>query len=259
MAIKYTIQGILIYTAIAAYLLAFIGQLLRLRRSSNVIFFLAFIISTASFLWRWVHTGHVPLQNLFELFIAMGAAVYLLSIICEKYLGINQRLIDSFIGVIILFPAGFVFSETPQQLPPALQSVFFVPHVAVYLFAYILMFKAAAAAVKTFKRIPEQLQNEDCAYRLVCFGFPLLTSGLVLGSIWAHYVWGCFWGFDPKEQWSLVTWLIYVGYFHFRFMFGRKYPRANSIWILSGFAAVLITLLWANLSRIFAGLHSYAI
>ena len=80
----------------------------------------------------------------------MGVAVYLISIICERFLNINQRIIDMLIGVIVLFPAGFIFSEAPQQLPPALQSVFFVPHVAAYLFAYILMFKAAVAAIRTF-------------------------------------------------------------------------------------------------------------
>ena len=110
----------LIYTAMAAYLLAFIFELFRLGRTAKGFFFIAFIISIGSFVYRWVHTGHVPLQNLFELFIAMGAAVYLISIICERFLNIHQRIVDMLIGVIVLFPAGFVFSEMPQQLPPAL-------------------------------------------------------------------------------------------------------------------------------------------
>jgi ABC-type transport system involved in cytochrome c biogenesis permease subunit len=59
-------------------------------------------------------------------------------------------------------------------------------------------------------------------------------------------------------MWSLVTFLVYVGYFHFRFMFKQKYVRINSLWAVAGSAAVIITLLWVNLSRLFPGLHSYA-
>ncbi|MFA5554677.1 MAG: cytochrome c biogenesis protein CcsA [Phycisphaerae bacterium] len=259
MAVKYSILGVLIYAAMAVYLLAFIAGTLRQRKAGRGLFFIAFIMSAGAFIYRWINTGHVPLQNLFEVFIAMGAAVYLLSVICEKYLRINQLQIDTLIGFFVLFPAGFVFSETAKPLAPALQSPFFIPHVAVYLSAYIIMFKAAAAAAKTFSGKTDPLQNEDSVYRLVCLGFPLLALGFILGSIWAHYIWGRYFGFDPKEMWSLATCLVYAGYFHFRFIYGTKYPRINSLWILAGLSLILITLFWANLSKLFAGLHSYAL
>ena len=90
-------------------------------------------------------------------------------------------------------------------------------------------------------------------------GFPFLTLGLVLGSIWGKLAWGDYWGWDPKELWSLASWLVYIGYFHWRYMFGRKRPAANSIWAIAGMLAIIITLLWVNLSKIFSGLHSYAV
>jgi len=260
MAIKCSIQGLLIYAAMAAYLLAFLTRLLRLRKAANGIFIAAFVFSAGSFIYRWLNAGHVPMQNLFELFITMGAGLCVLSYLSERLLRVNQRAIDMLIGAIILFPAGFVFSETPKQLPPALQSPFFVPHVGAYVLGYIFMFKAAVAAIQTLTAVRQSrtIYEED-TYRLIRTGFPLMALGLVLGSIWAQFAWADYFGWDPKELWSLATLLIYVGYFHWRVMFKRNYPRINGLWALGGFAAVMITLLWANLSRLFAGLHSYAI
>ena len=259
MAIKYSIQGLIIYAAIAAYLLAAVSQLMRFRRTGHGFFIAAFIFSTASFVYRWFEVRHVPLQNLFELFVAMGASLYILSQLCQRYLKINQRLIDMLLGAIILFPAGFIFSQAPRQLPPALQSPFFVPHVAAYMFAYIFLVKAGISAIQTMTATPaNRLIHDRDTYRLIRAGLPLLTLGLLLGSVWAQFAWSDFWGWDPKEMWSLVTFLVYVGYFHFRFMFKQKYVRINSLWAVAGSAAVIITLLWVNLSRLFPGLHSYA-
>lgn len=63
---------------------------------------------------------------------------------------------------------------------------------------------------------------------------------------------------DPKEMWSLASRLVYLSYFHFRYMYGRKHPRINSFWLILGLFVIIITLLWVNLSGIFTGLHSYA-
>jgi len=260
MAIKYSIQGLLIYAAMAAYLLAFLAQLLRLRKTAGGIFIAAFIFSAGSFVYRWFNVGHVPLQNLFELFVTMGACLCILSYLTDKLPGINQRAIDMLIGAAILFPAGFVFSEAPQQLPPALQSPFFVPHVGAYVLGYIFMFKAAVAAIQTLGANQQNsIVHEQNTYRLIRTGFPLMALGMVLGSIWAQFAWADYFGWDPKELWSLATLLIYAGYFHWRIMFKQRCPRINSLWALGGFTVVMITLLWVNLSRLFAGLHSYAI
>jgi ABC-type transport system involved in cytochrome c biogenesis permease subunit len=93
---------------------------------------------------------------------------------------------------------------------------------------------------------------------LVCLGFPFLSLGLFLGSVWGKLAWGDWWGWDPKELWSLACWLMVVFYFHWRHRYGQTRPRTNCFWIVLGFIFIVITLLWVNLSRIFAGMHNYA-
>ena len=263
MDLKYTTQGYLIYATIAAYLLAFVISICKQQKLGKSVYFLGFLIGTASFSYRWYHAGHIPFQNMFEVFLCMGMMIFPLSLFCKRYLKVGGVAADMLLGAVLLVPAGFVFDAEPMKLPPALQCWLFIPHVAVYLFSYVIMAKAAVqAAAKLI--IPNPKPQEgivDCergAYEMVCLGFPLLTLGLILGSWWGKLAWGDYWGWDPKELWSLVSWLVYVAYFHFRYMFGRKKQRLNCAWVVGGLVAILITLLWVNLSKLFPGLHSYA-
>lgn len=262
MGIKYTIQGLLIYAAIAAYLCAFVTSLLRRPKTGHILYLLGFVIAVFAFGYRWYHVRHVPLQNLFEVFLCLGM-IYPVSLFFRHFLCVGGYSADMLIGAIVLFPAGFVFNAEPQRLPPALQSWLFTPHIAVYILSYIIMAKATFQAIlQLADKGPSANENllppEPATYRIICTGFPLLTLGLVLGSYWGKLAWGDYWGWDPKELWSLASWLVYVGYFHFRYMFGKKYPQINSLWAIAGMAAIIITLLWVNLSRLFPGLHSYA-
>ena len=118
MAIKYTIQGLLIYIAMAAYLLAFVITALRCRRIGHILYIFGFIIVIAAFIYRWHLVQHVPLQNLFEVFLCLGM-IYPLTLFCRRVLNVGGAAADMLIGVIVLFPAGFIFSADPQQLPPA--------------------------------------------------------------------------------------------------------------------------------------------
>jgi ABC-type transport system involved in cytochrome c biogenesis permease subunit len=263
MEIKYTIQGLLIYTAIAAYLFAMIAALLRRPSAGHVLAIFGFAIAAVGFGYRWYHVGHIPFQNLFEVFLSLGMMIYPVSLFCRYILRVGGFSADMLIGAIVLFPAGFIFSDQPQQLPPALQSWLFAPHVAVYMLSYIFMAKAAGQAAFQLTGLTRSsnenlLPYEDATYRLICAGFPLLTLGLILGSIWGKLAWGDYWSWDPKELWSLASWLVYVGYFHFRNMFGKTRPRWNSVWAILGMTVIVITLLWVNLSKLFLGLHTYA-
>ncbi len=260
MAIKWTIQGLLIYATMLAYLLAFIGLLARYKKLGTVFYVAGFVLAAAGFVYRWHDVGHVPLQNLFEVFLCLGMLIYPLSLFGQLFLGVRGGAADALIGFIILFPAAFVFSAEPQQLPPALQSWLFAPHVAAYMFAYVVMAKACVQAVGQllYEGRAEAGDYELGTYRMVCMGFPLLSLGLILGSWWGKIAWGDYWNWDPKELWSLVSWLAYLGYLHFRYTFGKKWPKINSVIALGGFLAIIITLLWVNLAKIFAGLHSYA-
>lgn len=264
MAIKFTIQGLLIYCAMSAYVLGFILAITRCRKLAGFTYFAGFTIALAAFVYRWIHVQHVPMQNLFEVFVTLGMLVYPITLFSRKFLRISAGpcgCADMLIGAIVLFPAGFVFKATVLQLPPALQCWLFAPHVAVYMLSYMIMAKAtflAMAQIAGAKPSGDLLPYEDASYKMVCAGFPFLTLGLLLGSWWGKLAWGDYWGWDPKELWSLVSWLVYLGYFHFRIMFGKKYPRANSVWIILGMTAIIITLLWVNLSKLFTGMHSYA-
>jgi cytochrome c-type biogenesis protein CcsB len=268
MAIKYTIQGLLIYATIAAYLIAFAATLFRQKKTGMAAFFSGFLVGCAAIAYRWIHVGHIPMQNLFEALLVLGALVFPISIFCRRFLRIGGVAGDMLLGVIVLFTAGFFFNAEPQQLPPALQSWLFGPHVFVYMLSYVLMAKAAIQAGLQLSRhgLPARdntakmavLQPEEATYRTICLGFPLLTLGLILGSVWGQQAWGDWWGWDPKELWSLASWLVYVGYLHFRYMSSKRFPRINSLWAIVGLAVIIITLLWVNLSRLFPGLHSYA-
>lgn len=264
MSIKDTVQGLLIYLAIAAYIFAFSTALFGIKKTSNVLYFAGFLIAIAAFVYRWFIVRHIPFQNMFEVFLSLGMLIYPLSIFCRHFLRVGREAVDMLIGVIVLFPAGFIFTAEPQKLPPALQSWLFAPHVAVYLLSYMIMAKAAVQAVAQL--LPRSIYTEgniqdyeEDTYKIVCLGFPLLTLGLILGSWWGKLAWGDYWGWDPKELWSLVSWLVFVGYLHFRYMFKTRYARVNSFIAILGLIAIIITLLWVNLSRIFSGgLHSYA-
>ena len=229
--------------------------------SSMICLSIAIIVIIGAFAYRWYHVKHVPMQNLFEVFLTLGVLAMPISMLCRWFLGLNSLATDLLLAAVVLFPAGFIFDADPQHLPPALQSWLFAPHVAVYMLSYVLMAKAALQAIFqawTHGLVKDNLLYEHATYNMVRVGFPLLTLGLILGSYWGKQAWGDYWGWDPKELWSLASWLVFLGYFHYRYMFGKKHPRINSLWAIAGMAAIIITLLWVNLSRLFSGLHSYA-
>jgi len=255
--------GIIIYAALALALAA--GAVLKREGPAGTVLFAAgFAAAAAAFVVRWDQAGHAPLQNMFEVFLCLGMLMGPITLFCRRFLGVRLEGADALIGVIILFPAGFVFKAEPQRLPPALQSFLFVPHVAAYMLSYVVLAKAAVLAFLGLFRDrpgadPGALDYAASADRVARLGFPLLTLGLMLGMWWGKIAWGDYWNWDPKELWSLVSWLAYVGYFHFRYMFGQKHRRANCAWLVAGLVAIAITLLWVNLARLFAGgLHSYA-
>ncbi|MCK4753408.1 MAG: cytochrome c biogenesis protein CcsA [Planctomycetes bacterium] len=261
MTIKYTIQGLLIYLTIAGYLSAFLATISYKKKTADFLYLLGFILATVSFIYRWYDVHHIPFQNLFEVFLAMPMLIYPISKFCKHQLRVGNEAADMLIAAILAFPLGFIFSAESNNLPPALQIWLFAPHVATYILAYIVMAKASVQAINQLTgktASPNLVDYEQATYRMICLGFPLLTLGLILGSYWAKLAWGDYWGWDPKELWSLASWLIYAGYLHFRYMFGKRHARINSSLAILGIVIILITLLWVNLSNIFAGLHNYA-
>jgi cytochrome c-type biogenesis protein CcsB len=110
---------------------------------------------------------------------------------------------------------------------------------------------AGTSGIRSLIPAPEML--EELIYKSVLLGFILLTLGIFTGSVWAHYAWGSYWSWDPKETWSLITWLIYAVLLHGRYVQGWRGRRLAAT-ALVGFAAVLFTYLGVNY---LPGLHSY--
>jgi len=120
---------------------------------------------------------------------------------------------------------------------------------------YLLKKREKSQGSNIFIRIiPESSILEDMSYQMVVIGFLLLTLGIITGSVWAHSAWGSYWSWDPKETWSLITWLVYAALLHSRMVRGW---RGNKLALLSiiGFSCVLFTYFGVNY---LAGLHSYA-
>jgi cytochrome c-type biogenesis protein CcsB len=102
-------------------------------------------------------------------------------------------------------------------------------------------------------RIPEPGILDDLTHQMVMFGFLFLSAGIITGAVWANQAWGRYWGWDPKETWSLITWLIYATLLHTRLMRGWK-GRKIAVLSCIGFSAVIFTYFGVNL---LPGLHSY--
>ena len=258
--LKLTLQGGLIYLTMTAFLIAAILLCDKRRRPLGQGFWLAgFAAAIVSVVYRWAHTGHPPMQNLFEFFLCMAAALWPLSLLSQRQTGLDTRFQDALLGLLILFPAGFVFGEDIRLLPPALQSPLFIPHVGSYVAAYILLARAAFMALPMLWAPPACIRQFDAASRqTAAMGFVLLTFGLLLGSLWGKICWGHYWQWDPKEMWSLATWFVYGAYFHCRLKNGVRRPRVLAALLLLGLLFVILTLLWVNLAKIFKGMHTYA-
>jgi cytochrome c-type biogenesis protein CcsB len=104
-------------------------------------------------------------------------------------------------------------------------------------------------------RLPSAAVLDRIAYRTIVFAFPIWTLAVIFGAIWAEEAWGRYWGWDPKEVWSFITWVVFAGYLHARATVGWRGRRAAILAVI-GFAALVFNLVVVN--TVIAGLHSYA-
>lgn len=254
-------QGGLIYLTLLFFVATAVAHWRHWHHLAKGFWGAGFVVAVASVVWRGLHTGHPPIQSLFEFFLCMAAALWPLSLWNNWRNELDTTFHDTLLGILILIPAGFVFGEEVRRLPPALQSPLFIPHVGSYVAGYILLARAAMMALPLFRRncTPQVVRCADAAARqTTVVGFILLTLGLLLGSLWGKVCWGHYWQFDPKEMWSLATWLIYACYFHLRLATGLRAPRLLALLLWLGLIFIVLTLTWINLSRLFTGMHNYA-
>jgi cytochrome c-type biogenesis protein CcsB len=216
--------------------------------------------------------GHVPLSNFYESLIFFAWTIVFL------YLLMERQLKNHSIGVFVM-PMAFLMmayaSIAPginnriEPLIPALQSNWLTSHVLTCFMGYAAFTVTFALGIMFFVRkvvarnssgvrafihlLPSDDQIDDLIYSCAALGFIFLTLGIVTGSVWAHYAWGSYWSWDPKETWSFITWLIYAVMLHVRLMRGWRGVRMAAMAIV-GFGCVLFTYLGVNL---LPSLHSY--
>jgi cytochrome c-type biogenesis protein CcsB len=167
----------------------------------------------------------------------------------------------------LLTLTGFLVSSGVRELPPSLRSVWLPVHVtlaflgnAVFALAFatslVYLFEDNRLKAKRpsgLRRLFPSLERlDELNYRLLVWGFPFLTLGIVTGAIWAHLVWGQFWSWEARETWSLITWLLYAALLHGRIAGEWRGRRAAALTIL-GFAFLVMSFVSVNL--FFPGRH----
>ena len=223
-----------------------------------------FILNTILVLTRWAEAHHAPMSDKFESFVFFAWSIALVYLIFELVTIFIVKVHESRIGIIgalqCVLVAWMICSalqadSTIKELPPALQSNWLVTHVICYFLSYSALsmsFSAAivylihrwifsgkqkdAVAVEPGSQKKKDYSFDKLAYIAVSIGFPFLTIGLITGSIWAKGAWGTYWGWDPKEIWSLISWLVYLTYMHLPLML----PKTN---IKKSFRPILLSII----------------
>lgn len=226
----------------------------------------AAVLLLLTLLARWRASGEPPWSNMWEFTVTFAASIAVAYVLFERF----ERDVTVTGGVVLgtvlalLLSALFFFPSRIEPLVPALQSRGILAlHVATIAIAYGALTVSFAAALlrlvqggrQRFARLPAPRTLERVAHSSVIVGFPLLTLGIALGAYWANSAWGRYWGWDPKETASLVTWLIYGAYLHARGLRDWRGARASMV-LVGGYGAVLFTYFGVNLW--ISGLHSYA-
>jgi len=228
-----------------------------------------FVIHTITLVWRTHASGHTPIANLHESLSFFAWAVMAAYMVFHyRY---NAITLGTFVSPLVLILILYAL-RCPQDivpLPPALQSMWMPVHSVVAFLGYGFLTIAFCAGImyllqenrikkkrigKLHQILPSLDVLDDISYLSLKVGFPLLTTGIITGAIWASSAWGSYWSWDPKETWSLITWLLYAALLHQRLTVGWRGRRA-AIMTVVGFMAIIFTFLGVNL--LMTGLHTY--
>jgi cytochrome c-type biogenesis protein CcsB len=228
-------------------------------------------------LTRGLAEHRVPWGNMYE-FIAAFTCMSVLVLVAA-----SVRYRAYYMGLFVLLPIVFglgidltVLYTPAGSLVPALQSYWIAIHVTAMIVAIgLFVFGAVVTTLYLladrsqrrlaagqpswsagiFRHLPAPAILDRLSYRSILFGFPVWTFGVIAGAIWADHAWGRYWGWDPKETWSFITWVVYAMFLHARATAGWRGRRAA--WIhLAGFTCLMFNVIGVNLW--ITGLHSYA-
>ena len=226
---------------------------------------------------RGLAEHRTPWGNMYE-FIAAFTCMAVLVLVAA-----SVRYQAYYLGLFVLLPVVLALGidltvvYTPAgQLVPALQSYWIAIHVTAMIIAIGLFIFGAVVttlyliadrserrtklglpsqAVGIMQHLPPAALLDRLSYRSILFAFPVWTFGVMAGAIWADHAWGRYWGWDPKETWSFITWVVYAMFLHARATAGWRGRRAGYIQLI-GFGCLLFNVVGINLWV--SGLHSYA-
>lgn len=220
-----------------------------------------FGLLSAYFLSRGIIAGRLPLSNQFEFATGFAWGVGLMHIF------LALKLKEDWVNAVAL-PAAFLILSYAAFLPrdinpimPALKSMWFGLHIGSAVFAYAAFLIAGSIGIrflmlnKRNKDDKHLVSLDRLSYRLISFGFLLLTVVILSGCIWAEQAWSTFWSWDPKETWALITWLIYAIYLHQRL---RRHKKGTGMAWFAVIAVICVLFTFIGVNQLLPGLHSYA-
>jgi cytochrome c-type biogenesis protein CcsB len=235
------------------------------------------VLHVFAILTRGLSEHRVPWGNMYEFIGAFTCMAVIVLVAASVWYRAY------YMGLFVLLPVVFALGidltviYTPAgSLVPALQSYWIAIHVTAMIVAIGLFIFGAVVttlylladrsqrrlaagqpswSAGIWQHLPSTAILDRLSYRSVLFGFPVWTFGVMAGAIWADHAWGRYWGWDPKETWSFITWVVYAMFLHARATAGWRGRRAG--WIhLAAFTCLMFNVIGVNLW--ITGLHSYA-
>lgn len=261
-----TLMPVIIYILLALY---FWGAVLYVAgsRSGNARFSTIASLATAcgwicnllALILRTIISGRLPLSSGNEFILSFVFLMILFYLFLERKSQVREAgwIVTSIAALLILFVTISSKGQlgTATYLMPALKSPWLAIHVLTATIAYASFALGAGLAVIHLRQKGENHQEERI-YRIVGAGFVMLSLSIVLGAIWAEQAWGSYWSWDPKEDWALITWIIYALYLHLHRKMSWKGEKASWM-VIGGFILVLFTFFGVN--YLFSGMHSYSV
>ncbi len=220
------------------------------------------------FLINWVKSGGEPFGNMYHVMIFLALCLPTVYLLFSRFF--KKAWIAPYVAFVMIWVllGAFFMQDLEWRKPPALQSPWFLPHVIAYMISYALAAVAFCITAKCWghawcvrffsaKAGPDIVRYQAASRQLLRLAFPLMTFGMLSGALWAEEAWGVYWSWDRKEVFSLITWTLYVIYFH-SLATPRLRKYADIPQVLA-FLALLATFLLVNLlPKLASALHSYA-
>jgi cytochrome c-type biogenesis protein CcsB len=228
---------------------------------------LGFLVFTIGLGIRWVLAGHAPWTNKYESMVFAGWTSLLAGIVLARHSRLPMICGSFLSGIVLLMAHTPSIDSTISPLAPILKSKLLIFHVSIAIVSYgffavgtsMAFFNLLALAFPTFRKENLCLSKVSIWSKIteqaLWIGLFLLTIGCILGSIWANEAWGRYWGWDPKESWTLIVILSYAVVLHLRFVIRLNWTYWLNVWAFFAFGCLLMTYFGVN--RFFSGMHVY--